>query len=243
MNSSKRRSRSGAQRLSASKRIALDKDATDKEAKKVLNAFRHQRESHRRETVKMLMVQGVLNAFRHQRESHRESVRIMSVLSACSTPFGIKENRTGRQARRSSRSLIQCSTPFGIKENRTRRSDSSTRIASSAQRLSASKRIARSALRQVVSGQLVLNAFRHQRESHDDGAADGSARQEVLNAFRHQRESHALFLCSIATETIECSTPFGIKENRTGALEVATLPQQNKCSTPFGIKENRTVPV
>ena len=59
----------------------------------------------------------------------------------CSTPFGIKENRT-RASIFGSLFFSWCSTPFGIKENRTVR------------------------FFKCLDSFFVLNAFRHQRESH-----------------------------------------------------------------------------
>ena len=38
----------------------------------------------------------------------------------------------------------------------------------------------------------MLNAFRHQRDDHDDGLAGFGVVVGVLNAFRHQRDDHAV---------------------------------------------------
>ena len=62
----------------------------------------------------------------------------------------------------------------------------------------------------------MLNAFRHQRDLHqDDGVAHGGVKP-VLNAFRHQRDLHALALDDGAL-VVACSTPFGIRGIYTGA--------------------------
>ena len=131
----------------------------------------------------------MLNAFRHQRGSHTPPASSSYDGSECSTPFGIKEDRTW---------------PLGVVWW--------SRYC--AQRLSASKRIARYSRRM------------------------GHQRYYVLNAFRHQRGSHFHEPGNIDLDHM-CSTPFGIKEDRTLEREVV-LFDRVQCSTPFGIKEDRT---
>ena len=130
----------------------------------------------------------------------------------CSTPFGIKENRTRRASVVVTETQSGCSTPFGIKENRTGPSWPCRSVE-------------------------VLNAFRHQRESHRPVRGGPPRSPRVLNAFRHQRESHNK-LVTLPFHVL-CSTPFGIKENRTQTKQGEGVPE-DACSTPFGIKENRT---
>ena len=128
-----------AQRLSASKRMHPGV-ALFRRGRSVLNAFRHQRESHFLMPDRKSQSLEVLNAFRHQRESH-QAIRGQVFGPRCSTPFGIKENRTNT---------------LWFEPNTAKR---------------------------------VLNAFRHQRESHQ-GVTLAPGVTFVLNAFRHQRESH-----------------------------------------------------
>ena len=155
-----------AQRLSASKRVARGKNAAQRQRLQVLNAFRHQRGSHRSIGVPFPGFEIVLNAFRHQRGSHlhaglflRPDLTRAQRLSA--------SKRVARAPASGCIAADWCSTPFGIKEGRTR--------------LSQRKGI-------FVK---VLNAFRHQRGSHYNRALMTKTALEVLNAFRHQRGSHA----------------------------------------------------
>ena len=108
----------------------------------------------------------VLNAFRHQRGSHRANGHLLLTLlcaqrlsaskrvaqscpanrlrrHGCSTPFGIKEGRTQKTEGELIASSYKCSTPFGIKEGRTVQPPQKAR-----------RRVG------------VLNAFRHQRRAH-----------------------------------------------------------------------------
>ena len=229
----------GAQRLSASKRIAQAERDFPTGLVNVLNAFRHQRGSHLTQFGERRLKVRVLNAFRHQRGSHNLSVsntgQFIHVLNAFRHQRGSHAQTSqltsaSRCAQRLSASkriapirrwgferMAVCSTPFGIKEDRTLRRWSTATARPCAQRLSASKRIALGAT--VQKGQenvecstpfgikedrtrqraaveaiaLVLNAFRHQRGSHfplRDVDLDGLG---VLNAFRHQRGSHKPF--------------------------------------------------
>ena len=178
----------------------------------------------------------MLNAFRHQRGSHSSSVASCKWCSSCSTPFGIKEDRTPQRCRPNP-------APPVLNAFRHQRGSHAPRInqisrPSSAQRLSASKRIAH------------LHVVRVLQHVH------------VLNAFRHQRGSH-WYLSIKALDGTPCSTPFGIKEDRTlaslgvgedfdtgaqrlsASKRIAPLMRllflySMKCSTPFGIKEDRT---
>ena len=182
----------GAQRLSASKRIALTDGTHIVEAGPVLNAFRHQRESH------------------------------------LSAPHGSTVGRGAQRLSASKRIALNGLSPLGDLVYCAQRLSASKRIAlfdnritepktavgsESAQRLSASKRIAPPA---------------QQRSEHITA---------VLNAFRHQRESHAVRMrtdCAL-TRAQRLSASKRIALGQRVALEIAYL-----CSTPFGIKENRT---
>ena len=279
--------------------------AKSRENVRVLNAFRHQRESH---PLIYKICLPVLNAFRHQRESHSSSHWPGPfVLAGCSTPFGIKENRTTKRvvalspsAQRLSASkrialekrprrrlAFRCSTPFGIKENRTKkliahlstlqvlnafrhqRESHATRKAaacSCAQRLSASKRIAhriaachgefpRRAQRLSASKRIarrlalpipayrrksVLNAFRHQRESHPKSRSPAS---RATSAQRLSASKRIALRCDCGV----CDHCF-CAQRLSASKRIAPFAQARSwalrlCSTPFGIKENRTVPV
>ena len=156
----------------------------------MLNAFRHQRESHRIGGGLLFVRLLVLNAFRHQRESHKSTEK-----------------------------KIQ---PFS----------------EGAQRLSASKRIAHCIGCRRIDHVHVLNAFRHQRESHPPSLGDIRAFVQVLNAFRHQRESHICALHGASprrgAQRLSASKRIAL------ASGASVFKPQEGCSTPFGIKENRT---
>ena len=134
---------------------------------------------------------GVLNAFRHQRSN-------LTAIAMCNSL------------------LTKCSTPFGIKDQISLKSRSSLNIMGCAQRLSASKIKSLWLRSELIVHQEVLNAFRHQRSNLIFGAvlgvAPGSAQRLsaskikspgqserrshislVLNAFRHQRSNLSFF--------------------------------------------------
>ena len=132
-----------AQRLSASKIAAPAHHAgRHTSPAEVLNAFRHQRLLHRPDRAGLLPRLGVLNAFRHQREFHTRA--------PCSPPARpFCAQRLSASKRVALRKLLTvtllggaCSTPFGIKDCCTTR-----------------------ALVILDIDVVVLNAFRHQRES------------------------------------------------------------------------------
>ena len=130
----------------------------------------------------------MLNAFRHQRSVRVDHAYLSFVLLACSTPFGIKDqfgpNRPGRMSVDD-----RCSTPFGIKDQ--------------------------FGLRPTIYGGRscnVLNAFRHQRSVRDDRERGLPLRSVVLNAFRHQRSVRDGWMNRTPSSAVECSTPFGIKD-------------------------------
>ena len=183
-------SAASAQRLSASKRIALYFDQSPFPRNLCSTPF----------------------GIKEDRTDQAEALRIDNLL--CSTPFGIKEDRTS-EGQAGSPMKPMCSTPFGIKEDRTLPPGTlKPHSPPRAQRLSASKRIARRSAkpsapsdkrcstpfgikedrtlqpRRGKLGQRVLNAFRHQRGSHPPHRPRPAAFREVLNAFRHQRGSH-----------------------------------------------------
>ncbi len=204
-----------AQRLSASKRISHRVVNHPPPASRVLNAFRHQRGFHpvatlagssARSCAQRLSASeegsgyclnlcnpssdGAQRLSASKRISHRYWCCLF-LASACSTPFGIKEDFTGGElifhrgklivlnAFRHQRGFHPVATLAG----------SSAR--SCAQRLSASKRISR---------------------GHDDIHVH---RREVLNAFRHQRGFHEKITFFWQGGRFKCSTPFGIKEDFT----------------------------
>src|SRR6266545_826161 len=107
----------------------------------------------------------VLNAFRHHRNSHsRESVLVVSCF-ACSTPFGIIGILTICQ-KESQKVENGCSTPFGIIGILTSGTFTTTAANESAQRLSASSEFSRRLFCHSAVERNVLNAFRHHRNSH-----------------------------------------------------------------------------
>ena len=155
----------GAQRLSASKELSLRCARITFAGKNVLNAFRHQRNSHHVVRSECADCADVLNAFRHQRNSHCHSAPNFDCPAWCSTPFGIKGTLTGMLVS-TVRTIWPCSTPFGIKGTLTNSLSPAPIPAGSAQRLSASKELSQCARIESVSRHNVLNAFRHQRNSH-----------------------------------------------------------------------------
>ena len=109
-----------AQRLSASEENPRERNAPcAASVQPVLNAFRHQRKTHRPEQHRWDRSRHVLNAFRHQRKTHPPSALCWKRAWLCSTPFGIRGKPTsvagcliGREG--------TCSTPFGIRGKPTR---------------------------------------------------------------------------------------------------------------------------
>ena len=89
---------------------------------RVLNAFRHQWKFHSRRPRNQRAVGRVLNAFRHQWKFHFEGQVLLALNNGadkCSTPFGINGNFTFEV-----KTIVVndplCSTPFGINGNFTR---------------------------------------------------------------------------------------------------------------------------
>ena len=174
----------------------------------------------------------VLNAFRHHRNSHsRESVLVVSCF-ACSTPFGIIGILTICQ-KESQKVENGCSTPFGIIGILTSGTFTTTAANESAQRLSASSEFSLSALCIRVTANClcstpfgiigiltpsILSFCRRKKCAQRLSASSEFSRQGgwniclvnlVLNAFRHHRNSHT----GTAQEDVDgvwCSTPFGI---------------------------------
>ncbi len=131
---------------------------------------------------------------------------------------------------------------------------------SRAQRLSASKELSLPSQKLDGSFPFVLNAFRHQRNSHDRRGECGEATEgaqrlsaskelsqarkfiaqqtgEVLNAFRHQRNSHAAD-CRFAVSGAGAQRLSASKELSQRLTGRPTRCQP--CSTPFGIKGTLT---
>ena len=219
-----------AQRLSASKRIAPSPNRQLPRGLPVLNAFRHQRGSH--------LHRCNLPLRRHERAqrlsaSKRIAPSCDSGLSPtarlCSTPFGIKEDRT-LIARYETISAGMCSTPFGIKEDRTPQSGHNGEESKGCS--------TPFGIKEDRTG-YALDRFGNPRECSTpfgikEDRTDGRIRKyldrEVLNAFRHQRGSHNLYL-SKPEQPIVCSTPFGIKEDRTE--EVCRQPGRERVLNAF----------
>ncbi len=126
----------------------------------------------------------MLNAFRHHRNSHvcRRAV-----------------SATGKM----------CSTPFGIIGILTTAAHATHHKQSCAQRLSASSEFSPGFAPRPSLKALVLNAFRHHRNSHLLDLQGSSGMGLVLNAFRHHRNSHLRETDALRFE-LRCSTPFGI---------------------------------
>ncbi len=158
----------------------------------------------------------MLNAFRHHRNSHFAACRMRRTMSKCSTPFGIIGILTDRlniflfanrvlnafRHHRNSHPLLSshfyrpcmCSTPFGIIGILTLKWSPRLSRFSRAQRLSASSEFSQTKLASASKPFLVLNAFRHHRNSHASRTVMWNRFRFVLNAFRHHRNSHSQFL-------------------------------------------------
>ena len=99
----------------------------------------------------------------------KDALRAISIQLVCSTPFGIGDRGTRDHTAATIHAARQCSTPFGIRDRGTR-VHRRWGIASkhSAQRLSASE-IHAPNIRWWLAYRLhVLNAFRHLRSMHLD---------------------------------------------------------------------------
>ena len=207
-------SRICAQRLSASSEFAHGEPEETKNLRRVLNAFRHHRNSHFRGRSDVLALLTVLNAFRHHRNSHAMVARLHSLNTQGAQRLSASSEFALRWSDGSHLSW-SCSTPFGIIGIRTVGSDGWRAAVFRAQRLSASSEFAPSL---PVSVLLPPN---------------------VLNAFRHHRNSHTLKFGGVREDYVQCSTPFGIIGIRTQTL----TPNRRAvagCSTPFGIIGIRT---
>ena len=178
-----------AQRLSASSEFARSFQAGAVRDVRVLNAFRHHRNSHGSSfpnrtcpsCAQRLSASSefaplfwcgvpqqplVLNAFRHHRNSHAEFMHQPRVSLVCSTPFGIIGIRTNK-LRQAAPAHDLCSTPFGIIGIRTLYGYGPTLVI-----LGCS----------TPFGIIGIRTWHHRRQWFQDA--------EVLNAFRHHRNSH-----------------------------------------------------
>ena len=79
----------------------------------VLNALRHQWNLHPHLEVVQSQTLSVLNALRHQWNLHRIKAHRRSLVTGCSTPYGINGIFTAPDRRMWSEAL-SCSTPYGI---------------------------------------------------------------------------------------------------------------------------------
>ena len=192
----------------------------------VLNAFRHQRGGHPGVQPHRPDQDDVLNAFRHQRGGHKAFKLAPAGAKMCSTPFGIREVGTRRNAAHAHLDAdvlnafrhqrgghvdnvffqiqgVLCSTPFGIREVGTGLCG-----------------------RRTTDRYRVLNAFRHQRGGHPTiraKASTNAASAQRLSASERwapERLDHDL------APGDRCSTPFGIRE-------VGTCPKSRGTSRPM----------
>src|SRR6266436_2328761 len=159
-------SRLCAQRLSASSEFSLGIAQPPLTLLEVLNAFRHHRNSHRfansdtsTSVVRCSTPFGIIGILTYLfRKMDRRVIE-------CSTPFGIIGILTFKRAFWRS-SFLLCSTPFGIIGILTPLTLAQRRDLICAQRLSASSEFSRALRRGCLCFGLVLNAFRHHRNSH-----------------------------------------------------------------------------
>jgi len=190
--------------------------------RRVLNAFRHHRNSHVWPVLNMASPANVLNAFRHHRNSHMRAVS--SGVGAVSVLNAFRHHRN-------SHSRLPAPPPTRITSaQRLSASSEFSRVATAnftraiicAQRLSASSEFSLSTRAGKKPCLPVLNAFRHHRNSHRGVTLFRSSSAPVLNAFRHHRNSH--HQKDISFYYIDmCSTPFGI-------IGILTHPQTFSCS-------------
>ena len=183
----------------------------------------------------------------------------------CSTPFGINElftnSRWGCLILASSAQRLSastncslaiffgnvmtpewCSTPFGINELFTPAARPAMPAASSAQRLSASTNCSQPGHFGRFFGEVVLNAFRHQRTVHQHRIDHQRRHCWVLNAFRHQRTVHSLSPSKWRTVSFVLNA---FRHQRTVHLRELRFigVKSPMCSTPFGINELFTTSV
>ena len=151
----------------------------------------------------------VLNAFRHQREGQYFASDIHENIVECSTPFGI--NARGSCLRRRWDCPRSCAQRLSASTRGAASTNSITKYGvPCAQRLSASTRGAEGlADAQPIQITRVLNAFRHQREGqgkcrHMHGRIERCSTPFGINA-RGRRPWP-----SKCSRLSECSTPFGI---------------------------------
>ena len=178
----------------------------------MLNAFRHQRNSHPMRQCWRCITMAVLNAFRHQRNSHPGSCKAQRFASAVLNAFRHQRNSHYKEA--NERKKVSC-----------------------AQRLSASKELSQT----DADGETQINKCSTPfgiKGTLTPAIAKLYGEPNVLNAFRHQRNSHQRRQ-EIEVEALKCSTPFGIKGTLTYAW-IRGLGGMEKCSTPFGIKGTLT---
>ncbi len=251
-----------AQRLSASTKYALSHRRHARNAASVLNAFRHQRSTHSHRRACMAAAISAQRLSASTKYAHSDITLNATPRRPCSTPFGINEVRTSQQHRshvcRPGAQRLSASTKYALQGIRC----SSTRQAS-AQRLSASTKYALclppfsrqhvlwcstpfgiNEVRTCDGGRYadnfrhVLNAFRHQRSTHQVIRFERHRRYPVLNAFRHQRSTHAIALPPFARSPVVLNA-FRHQRSTHGEGVPERVPEV-ACSTPFGINEVRT---
>ena len=203
----------GAQRLSASKELSRSAEQVRK------------------------FLAGVLNAFRHQRNSHHRPHRRAGRADTCSTPFGIKGTLTTSlpQGRASGKPVLNAFRHQRNSHSRERRCGG---YDGCAQRLSASKELSRLMNLDYWPLLRVLNAFRHQRNSHS-GHGTGRTHPGGCSTPFGIKGTLTIDFLDRPIAFHRCSTPFGIK----GTLTFCRNDDSSRhlrCSTPFGIKGTLT---
>ena len=181
----------------------------------------------------------MLNAFRHHRNSHRAQMVAQSIAAMCSTPFGIIGIRT-----RFPRPCAGCRY-FG------------------AQRLSASSEFAPRQVVDRVQRVIVLNAFRHHRNSHPGAeslwndvansaqrlsASSEFARYDRLERTRSERlcaqrlSASSEFAPPILPSTPSCESVLNAFRHHRNShcIPPRFADDYFQCSTPFGIIGIRT---
>ena len=152
----------------------------------------------------------MLNAFRHHRNSHLRAGAIYRAFIGSAQRLSAS-SEFSPCASSLTKSAIKC-----------------------AQRLSASSEFSPPNLAKHIQRNSCAQRLSASSEFSLSGDAGNLSRLLVLNAFRHHRNSHSYITISRNQIFIRCSTPFGIIGILTRRC-LNTRKPSSRCSTPFGI--------
>ena len=182
----------------------------------------------------------MLNALRHQRKEHCRQSTTGCSGNSCAQRLTASTEGTHPTTLLSPSAWYRCSTPYGINGRNTGKWAANPECDFCAQRLTASTEGTQVRESGGALPEVVLNALRHQRKEHAvrarllllAGRVECSTpygingrntwyfrtgtlnRDEVLNALRHQRKEHPLGSSAKLLVPL-CSTPYGINGRNT----------------------------